>query len=230
MKPLALPPAVETVARRALVAALVLYGIACLRAPEVFRIPDAINLAIHETGHLVFLPFGEFMHFLGGTLFQLLFPLLFVAHFARRGDRFAAYVICWWVAQNLWNVSVYVADARAQLLPLVGGGEHDWAYILGTLELLHLDRRISRTFHFAGVLLFAWAMVMAWLESVVSGRAGDETEVMRRQSAELPAAIRFPATMQLSPDVTGHPQAALEDGENIPPSRSAAPIPPLPSP
>jgi hypothetical protein len=164
------PPTAATsntapLAGRALVAALTLYGIVCLRDPATFRIPDALNLAVHETGHLVFLPFGEFMHFLGGTLFQLTFPLLFVVHFARRGDRFAACLVCWWVAQSFWNVSVYVADARAQLLPLVGGGEHDWEYILGTLGLLEYDQRIARTFHVAGVLIFVWAMWMAWTEA-----------------------------------------------------------------
>jgi len=39
-------------------------------------------------------------------------------------------VALWWVAQNLWNISVYVKDARAEELPLVGGGEHDWNYLL----------------------------------------------------------------------------------------------------
>ena len=32
----------------------------------------AVDLAIHETGHLVFAPFGEIITALGGTLFQLL--------------------------------------------------------------------------------------------------------------------------------------------------------------
>jgi hypothetical protein len=148
--------------RRGLVLGLVAYGVACLRAPERFRFLDALNLGIHETGHLVFTPFGEALHFLGGTLLQVAFPLLFVAHFVRRGDRFAAYVVCWWVAQNLWNVSVYVSDARAQLLPLVGGGEHDWTYLLGRAGWLHHDVLLGRLVHLGGTLLFAWAMFQAW--------------------------------------------------------------------
>jgi hypothetical protein len=148
--------------RRALVLGLTAYGIACLREPADFRVLDALNLAVHETGHLLFLPFGEFMHFLGGTLFQLLMPLLFVLHFARRGDRFAAHVVLWWVAQSLWNVSVYAADARSQALPLVGGGEHDWAYLLGRLGWLQYDAGIAAAIHLAGVLIFVWAMLQAW--------------------------------------------------------------------
>ncbi len=218
MRRLPLDARMSTLTRRALVGTLTLYGIACLTAPERFRIPDALNLAVHETGHLVFLPLGEFMHFLGGTLFQLIFPLLFVAHFFRRGDPFAAYVLCWWFAQSLWNVSVYVADARAQLLPLVGGGEHDWEYILGTLGLLHLDQRISRTFHFAGVLVFAWAMVMAWFEAAAvraprkSGDAGMSRAMRTADPGWHPVAVQLstPAPAREAAPVSPAPTAGSE--------------------
>ena len=110
--------------RLALTGALALYGVPCLLAPEAGRLLDAVDLAIHETGHLVFGPFGEFLGFLGGTLFQLIIPAAFAVSFWRRADRHGATVALWWVAQNCWNVSVYVRDARTQSLPLVGGGEH----------------------------------------------------------------------------------------------------------
>jgi hypothetical protein len=151
-----------THARQLLVVALFVYGIVCLRDPGTFRLLDNVNLAIHETGHLVFAPFGEFVGFLGGTLFQLLFPLLFYLYFRRQQDRFAASVILWWVAQNLWNVSVYMADARAQRLPLVGGGEHDWAYLLGRMGLLEHDQTLANLVQFAGLLLFLWAVLRAF--------------------------------------------------------------------
>ena len=63
-------------------------------------------------GFLILNPGGEFIGFLGGTLMQLLIPAIFVAYFWRHGDRHAAMVALWWVAQNLWNVSVSVQDAR----------------------------------------------------------------------------------------------------------------------
>ena len=116
-----------TYARLALTIALALYGIPSLLHPDAGRLLDSVDLAIHETGHLVFGPFGEVIGFAGGTLFQLIVPMAFVVYFFRRGDRHAATVPLWWVAQNCWNISVYVADARTQELPLVGGGEHDCA-------------------------------------------------------------------------------------------------------
>ena len=85
------------------------------------------------------------MQFAGGTLFQLIMPAIFVGYFLRRKDSHSASVALWWVAQNFWNISVYAADARAQELPLVGGGEHDWAYLLGELHWLQYDQRVARS-------------------------------------------------------------------------------------
>lgn len=138
---------------------LALYGIPCLMRPGDDRLLDGIDLAIHETGHLVFAPFGEFVGFLGGTLGQLLMPAIFIAYFWRQGDRHAASVVLWWVAQNLWNISVYVADARTEALPLVGGGEHDWAYLLGQLGWLSHDAQLSRAIWLIGVVLYIVAVI-----------------------------------------------------------------------
>ncbi len=144
--------------RLALTAALAIYGLISLRSPRAYRLLDSVDLAIHETGHLLFGPFGEFIGALGGTLFQLIVPTAFVAYFVRQGDRHAASVTLWWVAQNFWNISVYVRDAQAQLLPLVGGGEHDWAYMLWRLGLLQQDQGIARGVHAVGVVIFVFSI------------------------------------------------------------------------
>ena len=75
------------VGRLALTAVLALYGFRLLVHPEAGSLMDSVDLPIHETGHLVFAPFGEFLQFLGGTLFQLIMPTAFVVYFARRRDR-----------------------------------------------------------------------------------------------------------------------------------------------
>lgn len=162
--------------RRVLVLFLTLYGLLILRTPEIFRLIDNVDLAIHETGHILFAPFGEFMTALGGSLFQLIMPTLFVGAFWRRGDRFAAYATLWWVAQSSWNLARYIGDAQAQELPLVGGGEHDWAYLLGSLGWLSKDALIAGAVRSAGVLVFILGMLGAWVAAKESpqGRAGDE--------------------------------------------------------
>src|SRR6185437_13761394 len=96
--------------RRALVIALLLYGIIGLRNPDEYRLLDAVDLPIHETGHLVFAPFGDFLQVLGGSIFQLVVPAAFVIYFWRRQDRYAASVVLFWVAQNFWNIARYIGD------------------------------------------------------------------------------------------------------------------------
>jgi hypothetical protein len=144
--------------RLAFTALLAIYGFRIFLHPDAGSLVDAIDLPIHETGHLVFSPFGEFMQFAGGTLFQILFPCVFGVYFLKRKDPHAASVVLWWVAQNFANVSVYARDAQAQELPLVGGGEHDWAYLLGRLHLLYADQSIGRGIWAIGVVLFVMAI------------------------------------------------------------------------
>lgn len=150
-------------ARRILSLALLVYGIYDLSDPGRGSLLAGVDLAIHETGHLVFGPFGEFIGFAGGTLFQLIMPAAFVVYFARRGDRHSASVALWWVGQNFGHIAVYAADARAQELPLVGGGEHDWAYMLGSLGLLSHDQGIARTFKAVGFVLIVGASMWGLL-------------------------------------------------------------------
>jgi hypothetical protein len=167
------------------VALLAIYGLICLTSPNTGRLLDSVDLAIHETGHLVFSPFGEIITALGGTLFQLIVPATFVAYFWRRGDRYAAAFALWWVAQNLWNISVYIADARVQILPLVGGGEHDWTYLLGEAGWLANELDIARAVHAAGVVIYLIALGLAAANA--SPRVVNEELA---SSLDLPSAVR----------------------------------------
>lgn len=153
----------ERRARLCLTIFLAVYTLWCLRSADDYHLLDALDLPIHETGHLVFAWGGEFLHTLGGTLFQLIVPLAFVVYFWRRNDRHAASVPLWWVGQNCWNIARYVADARAQELPLVGGGEHDWAYLLAELDRLPQDERIAGQIRLAGTGIAIAAIVLGWV-------------------------------------------------------------------
>lgn len=148
------------IARLAALVPLAAYAVARLRDPDWWDILDDLDLAVHEAGHLVFAPFGDQLQALGGSLFQLLVPAVFVAHFFRTGQRYAGAVTLAWVAVNLVNVGRYAADARAQLLPLLGGENaiHDWWFVLINWELLQYDVAIGRAFHAAAMLTFLAAI------------------------------------------------------------------------
>ena len=90
---------------------------------------DDANLIFHEAGHVIFSPFGELLYTAGGSIFQILLPLLLVIPFVRKQDYFGALLMLWWAGENMIGVGRYIADARAQELELIGG-EHDFALIL----------------------------------------------------------------------------------------------------
>jgi hypothetical protein len=121
-----------------------------------------LDLAIHETGHLVFAFGGELLTVLGGTLLQLIVPAAFVVALWRRSDAHGATVPLWWLGQNCWNISVYIRDARAQELPLVGGGEHDWAVLLDQVGWLERDQALGRAIFIVGAILYAISVVAGW--------------------------------------------------------------------
>jgi hypothetical protein len=148
--------------RRALPLALLAYGIWCLATADRWHFPDFINLPIHETGHLVFAWGGEVITALGGTLFQLIVPLAFVIYFWQRHDRYSASAPLWWMGQNCLNIARYVADARAMELPLVGGGEHDWNYLLTVWDALPRDMRIAHDIRFVGAIIMGAAVWIGW--------------------------------------------------------------------
>src|SRR5687768_7240551 len=70
------------------------------------------NLIFHEAGHIIFMPFGRFLTVLGGSLLQILIPMICAAAFARQGNWFACALMAWWAGENFVDVAPYIADAR----------------------------------------------------------------------------------------------------------------------
>lgn len=125
------------------------------------------NLIFHEAGHVIFAPLGQFMSVLGGSLMQLLIPVIAAAGFARQAQPFSAAVCAWWAGQNLTDLAPYIADARALRVTLLGGRTgaevegHDWEYLLTGLGVSHLDRTIGTVTHAAGMLIMVAALAYA---------------------------------------------------------------------
>ena len=108
----------------------------------IFIIDDA-NLLFHEAGHLIFGFFGNTLGLYGGTLGQLVFPVTSAVVFWRQGSWVSASVAALWFFEHINNIAPYVADARSQELPLLGGGEHDWANILSRWGALQYDSTLA---------------------------------------------------------------------------------------
>ena len=131
--------------------------------PGYVPLLDDANLLFHEAGHIAFGLLGGTPGLYGGTLGQFVFPLVLIIGFWRQRlpVSFAAGWV--WFFENFFNVARYLADARAQVLPLVGGGEHDWFNILCRWHLLYYDARLAALLQVAGwVGLAATWCWLAW--------------------------------------------------------------------
>lgn len=169
-------PTIIKWSRVLLTLALLPLGISTLRDPEAWLpLVGDINVAVHEFGHMLFMPFGipvlgETMVILGGSLLQVTFPLIFVGYFLfskKHRDPHAAMICLWWAATSVAELAVYVGDSRARDLTLLSGltgkedDGHDWYNLLSQWGVLSRD------------LIYASRMrATAWLMLVVSTLGG----------------------------------------------------------
>ena len=128
-----------------------------------------INLPFHEAGHIIFRPLGRFITSLGGSLGQLLMPLIcLIVFLIKTRDTFAASFSLWWLGENFMDLAPYINDARSLTLPLIGGntgrtspyGFHDWEFILKESGLIRYDHILAKFSYKLGTVLiiisFVW--------------------------------------------------------------------------
>ena len=127
-----------------------------------------VNLPFHEAGHLFFRPFGKLMTSLGGSLGQLLMPVVcFAVFLLKTRDTFGSSFALWWFGENFVDLAPYINDARSLTLPLLGGntgrtspyGFHDWEFILKELRLARYDHTLAQTADRLGLLVMICALM-----------------------------------------------------------------------
>lgn len=131
-----------------------------------------IVLPIHEAGHIFFIPLGEFMTILGGSLFQVALPLgIGAAFLLRQRDAFGAAVCLWWGGAAVVDLAPYIWDALNPQMLLLGGhtgedGPHDWIYLLGKFGALKRAHAWGVAAHHLGTLMMlagvAWGGWWLW--------------------------------------------------------------------
>ena len=132
-------------------------------APWYSTVFSGIDLAIHEIGHILWAPLGELMAFAGGTLTQLLAPVVAGVVFIRQRDWFAvSFAICW-LGINCFEIVEYAGDALARQLPLVspttGAPQHDWAYLLSRFGILRHAHTVAAAWQWAGRIVMTLGIV-----------------------------------------------------------------------
>jgi hypothetical protein len=131
--------------KRILALCLVPYAFWLVFAYE-FHFIDWLNLLIHEGGHFMFTFFGEWLHFLGGTIFQLFIPMALALYFLYRRQKYESAFCGLWFGESMMYMARYIGDAQEQILPLIGG-IHDWNWMLSRMGLLSSCETIELFFH-----------------------------------------------------------------------------------
>ena len=149
------------------------------RISETMTFLHLVNLPFHEAGHIIFTPFGRFLQVLGGSLAQLLVPLVCMGAFlVTKRDPFAAAVAWWWMGESLVDLSPYIYDARAGEMMLIGGitgrenpDFHDWKNLLTWTGLLKYDHALASLAFYGGGAVMISGLAWGW---IVISRGGGE--------------------------------------------------------
>lgn len=126
------------------------------------RFIHGIDLVIHEAGHTFALILPRFFSILGGSAFQVLLPAVCALTFLHQRQIASFAVALFWTGESIADVAIYMADAKRQALPLLGGDGtvHDWNYLLGQLHLLGWAQALARLTLGVGILLITVALAL----------------------------------------------------------------------
>ena len=103
----------------------------------------------------------------GGSLFQVIFPLVFAGYFAWRRQFYSMAIVMLWVGQSILNVWVYASDAIVMQLVLTSGftgsegSFHDWNYLLTATGLLESTKGVAKVIRFVGTFTIIIAGISA---------------------------------------------------------------------
>jgi len=153
----------------ALIVACVFYGLFLLQALQgsgPLLMIDLVFIPIHEGGHLLFRFFGEFLAVAGGTLLQLGVPVMLATFFFFQRQVMGTAFCMFFFFEQFLPISIYMADARAQELPLLTVGDsdnviHDWNYLFGKFGVLEHDTQIAHAVRVIGWL--GMISTVAWM-------------------------------------------------------------------
>ena len=140
---------------------------------------NAVDLMIHEGGHFIFFFMPDFFRFFAGTMMQILIPNLFLFYFMGKRSFYSASVMLFWIAVNLFDVSIYIKDTRKMELPLLfQGAIHDWNHMLGRLNLLNFDQIIGNMVLIVGIIYF----LLSLISGLYYSKNREENDCFNRES------------------------------------------------
>lgn len=115
-----------------------------------------INLGVHEAAHFATFFLPRIVISSAGSIAEIIFALLLLLAAIKGKSYFAAVFTGLWVMFSFISASIYMSDARAQAIPLIGPGEnlsHDWHYVFSQLGWLSADTLIGGGMRTTGIII-----------------------------------------------------------------------------
>ena len=125
-----------------------------------------VQFGVHEAGHIVFGFLPAVMVAAAGSLSELGFTTLLVIATFRAKAYFAGVFALLWFMLACASAGNYMADARAQLMPLIGPSsdpQHDWHFVFSQLGWLDADIVIGTTVKVIGGIAAAAGLLLGLL-------------------------------------------------------------------
>lgn len=130
--------------------------------PNILWFTHLILLYIHEAGHFFFSPFGRTFNILGGSLLQILVPVIWYLVAKREGSQLSNVALVF-TGVSIVDVSIYVKDAGMLQLPLIGGlskAHHDWRNLLNGWEMIDDAFLLGEILFWMGMLIGAAGIIL----------------------------------------------------------------------
>jgi len=122
-----------------------------------------VQFGIHEAAHIVMAFLPPVMTAAAGSLSEIIFGGLITYAALRVKAYFAAIFSMLWLMLAMTSAGNYMADARAQQMPLIGPGEnpqHDWHFVFGQLGWLDYDTLIGGAAKMTGDIIGLVALLI----------------------------------------------------------------------
>ena len=112
---------------------------------------------------------GRTLYVLGGSFWQIVFPLLWFIIALRQRSQVFPFPL-FWTGENMMDVSLYVRDAPGRMLPLLGGDKsgHDWHYLLSTWGCMDDAGTIADIMYYGGVAVCIAAIGTGFVMAVIA--------------------------------------------------------------
>jgi len=141
--------------------------------PVLLWLTHLFILYIHEAGHFFFRIFGQTMYVMGGSLFQVIVPIVWFFVAKREGSPLSN-VALFFTGISTMDVSIYMKDAEMRMLPLIGGlskAHHDWGTLFVHWHAIDFAYPMGEFIFWVGCILSVAGLVFGVRNSITEYRA-----------------------------------------------------------